>query len=108
MDKLTNKQYKSYNYRSRYSSTPYYYDKETRREIFGIGEAFNKNIPYVTYKVQQGDTLDSLALTYYDDSTMFWLISFMNNISDCFINLSEHFTYLKIPTVTSIEFKNER
>lgn len=108
MDKLTNKQYNSYNYNSRYSSTPYYYDLENKKEIFGIGEAFNKNIPYITYKVQQGDTLDSLALTYFNSPDYWWIIAFMNNISDSFINLSEHFTYLKIPTVTSIEFKNER
>ena len=38
MLKLTNKKYASYDYISRYTGVPYYYDPSHNREISGIGE----------------------------------------------------------------------
>lgn len=109
MDKLINKKYANYNYTSRYISVPYYYDTEAKRYVYGIGEQFNRDsTSYVSHKVVQGDTLDSLALKYFNDPTTWWIIAYFNRINDPFINLQEKFTIINIPSATNVEFKDPR
>lgn len=108
MDKLINKKYANYDYTSRYINVPYYYDPTTGREIYGIGEQINFNTSYVSHKVKPSDTLDYLALKYLGDCLYWWAIAYFNKINDPFIHLSEHFSTIKIPNISSIEFANSR
>lgn len=108
MEKLKNKKYESYDYTCRYTHVPYYYDPTTQREVLGIGEQMHKNTPFVSHKVVPEDTLDSLALKYYNNPTYWWIIAYFNKITDPFIKLCPKYKTLKIPSISSIEFKNER
>lgn len=108
MEKLKNKRYNNFDYTCRYTHVPYYYDTEKQQDIYGIGEQINFNTAYVSHKVNPEDTLDSLALTYYNNPTFWWAIAYFNKITDPFIQLSSKFTILKIPAISSIEFKNNR
>ena len=71
MDTLKNKRFESYSYLSRYTGVPFYYDTLKGRDVYGIGTNLQKNTAAFSYKVQQGDTLDKLALIYYNNPT-FW------------------------------------
>lgn len=108
MERLTNKNYATYDYTCRYTGVPYYYDTATGKEVYGIGEQLSKNTAWVAHKVKPEDTLDSLALTYYNNPTYWWIIAYFNAIADPFIKLSGKFSTIKIPSISSIEFKNPR
>lgn len=58
--------------------------------------------------MKQEDTLDSLALSYYNNPTLWWFIAAFNDIQDAFIDLSEHYDIIKIPSVTSISYGDRR
>lgn len=108
MDSLKDKKYASFDYISRYASTPYYYHTIDQREVPGIGKNMLKNIPWVAHKVVSTDTLDKLALTYYNNPTYWWVIAYFNDIQDAFINLKDSFDTLKIPSITSVSFGDLR
>jgi len=108
MDTLKNKRYGSFNYTSRYTGIPYYYDYEAKREVYGIIKPMLKNNAWVAHKIDQEDSLDSLALKYYNNPTFWWIIAFFNNISDPFINLKDYFDIIKIPSISSISFGDLR
>ena len=80
MDTLKNKNYESYDYLSRYTQVPYYFDTLKQREIYGIGSNLSKDSPYVSHKVTQEDTLHSLSLQYYNNPTYWWVIAYFNDI----------------------------
>ena len=69
MDDLTKKRYAQFDYTSRYTGIPYYYNKRDEREIYGLSKNMNKDIPWVVHKVTQNDSLDKLALKYYNNPT---------------------------------------
>ena len=104
MDTLKNKNYESFNYLSRYTNIPYYYDTLKGREIFGIGTNLKNNTEFVTHKVASNDTLHSLALKYYNNPTFWWIIAYFNDIQDSFKPLKIKYETLKIPSISSIEF----
>lgn len=104
MDVLTNKTYKSYDYISRYAVVPNYYHKIDNREFAGIGLNLKKNSPYILHKIDHTDTLDKLALKYYNNPSFWWVIAYFNDIQDAFIDLKTRFSTIKIPTISSIEF----
>jgi hypothetical protein len=104
MDTLKNKVYVNFDYLSRYSSVPYYYDTLYDREIFGIGTNVKTGSEFVTHVVKSNDTLNSLALKYYNNPTFWWVIAYFNDIQDAFKPLRDKYTTLKIPNITSIEF----
>ncbi len=108
MDRLKNKTYKNYNYTSRYTTVPYYYDVKTGRYVYGIGTAMSKDTPYYTHKISEGDTLDYLSLKYYANPTLWWILAYFNDIIDPFIKLSDHYTQIKIPNMASIKFGADR
>ena len=45
MDKLKNKKYNQFDYISRHSSDPYYYDTEFNTEVYGISQQLLKDTP---------------------------------------------------------------
>ena len=108
METLKDKKYASFDYVSRYASTPYYYHTIDKKEIFGIGKNMRKNVNCIVHKVVSADTLDKLALTYYNNPTYWWVIAYFNDIQDAFINLKEHFDTLKIPALTNVSFGDMR
>jgi hypothetical protein len=71
MDVLKNKIYEQYGYLSRYSTVAQYFNTVDQREIMGLGSNVFKNVTYVLHKVVPTDTLDALALTYYNNPT-YW------------------------------------
>jgi hypothetical protein len=104
MDTLRNKNYESYDYLSRYTNVPYYFDTLKQREIYGIGQNMLKDSPYVSHKVASDDTLHSLSLQYYNNPTYWWVIAYFNDIQDAFISLKDSYTILKIPNISGIVF----
>ena len=69
MDTLRNKQFETYNYTSRYTTVPYYYDTLNNREVYGIGSNMILNASYSSHKIKRTDTLHNLALKYYNNPT---------------------------------------
>lgn len=108
MDSLKDKKYASFDYISRYAGVPYYYHKIDQKEIYGVGKSMSKDAPWVAHKVVSTDTLDSLALTYYNNPTYWWVIAYFNDIQDAFISLKDYFEVLKIPALTSVSFTDRR
>jgi nucleoid-associated protein YgaU len=104
MDTLKNKKYSSFDYLSRYTAKPYYHDSLCGKEIFGIGTNLKKTTEYVSHKVMSNDTLNSLALKYYNNPTFWWVIAYFNDIQDAFQPLRNKFSIIKIPSISSIEF----
>lgn len=104
MSKIINKTYKNYNRVSRYSVFPYYYNTLDDKYIYGLTTHLKTdNINFVNHYVQQGDTLDTLALYYYNNPTYFWIIADFNKIQDPYEKLEIGRT-LRIPTFSNIEF----
>ena len=104
MDTLTNKTFANFDYLSRYTNIPYYYDSLTNKEVFGIGTNLKTNAEFVTHKVKSNDTLNSLALKYYNNPTFWWVIAYFNDVQDSFKPLRDKYTTLKIPNISSVEF----
>lgn len=104
MDVLEDKTYKEYDYTSRYASFPYYYNREDKKYVQGLTGQLEDDSVFVLHEVQQGETLDSIALDSYSNSTFFWVIADFNRIQDPFKPLVVG-SYLKIPTLASIKFK---
>ena len=108
MDILKNKKFAQFGYTSRYTGVPYYYDTIREKEIYGIGNPMTKNISWVAHKVSQEDTLDSLALKYYNNPTFWLIIAYFNNILNPFRPLKEYIDIIKIPSISSISFEDYR
>ena len=62
------------------------------------------NTEYVSHIVKSNDTLNSLALKYYNNPTFWWVIAYFNDIQDPFKPLRNKYTTLKIPNIASVEF----
>ena len=109
MDVLKNKSFGKFDYICRYSGVPYYNNTLDEKYIYGLGHNMKKDAPYTLYKVKETDTLDSIALDFYNNPTLFWIIAYFNDIQDCLDDdLYENYPVLKIPNYTSIEFGDER
>lgn len=108
MDILKNKEYESYEYTSRYTTVPYYYNTKDDKYMYGIGSNLKKDTQYVAHKLKDTDTLDSLALKYFGNPTYWWIIAYFNDIQDPFIRLIDFYSTIKIPNIQSIDFGDER
>lgn len=67
MDDLKNKRYAQYDYVSRYTGIPYYYNSRDDKDLYGLSKNMLKTNTWVAHKVLASDTLDSLALSYYNN-----------------------------------------
>ena len=103
MDNLINKSYRDYDYVSRYTSFPYYYDVQAEKYIYGTTSYITENTSYVIHKAVIGDTYDSLALKFYNNPTLYWVICDFNRIQDPFSDI-EVGSLIKIPTLSNITF----
>ena len=104
MDTLKNKNYATFNYLSRYTNVPYFFDTLSEKDIYGIGTNLKNNSEFVTHKVKSNDTLNSLALKYYNNPTFWWVIDYFNDVQDAFKPLIDKYATLKIPNIASVEF----
>lgn len=109
MDVLKDKEINTFDYTCRYSTVPFYYHTLDDKYIYGIGTQIEKkNIQYVAHKVKDTDTLEYLALKYYNNPTFYWVIGYFNDILDCYEHLIDRFEIIKIPNITSLSFGAER
>ena len=102
---LTDKQFREYAKLSRYTNTPYYYNRVDDKFIYGLSKNLRDDTTFRVHIVKEGDTLDSLALYYYNNPTYFWIIADFNRIQDPYKNLSVG-SHIKIPTFSAIEFED--
>lgn len=105
MDILKDKQTHSYDYISRYATFPFYYNTEDKKYIYGLTQQLNSNISHVLVDVDFSTTLDSLANKYYGRPDYWWIIADFNRIQDPFMQLSDYFSKLKIPSLAAISFE---
>lgn len=103
MNVLTNKSYKDYSYLSRYLSFPYYYHRNDNKYIYGITAYLDNTTIYTLHTIKRGDTLDKLALYYYNNPTLYWVICSYNHIRDPYVTLEEGKT-IKIPSISNIKY----
>ena len=103
MEVLKNKSYKQYDKMSRYSPFPYYFHTLDNRFTYGLDAHIRDDTPYQLYTIKRGDTLDSIALKFYNSPTKYWVICSFNRIRNPYVKLNEGDT-LKIPSMSSIEF----
>ncbi len=108
METLTNKHIVNNGYLSRYNTVPIYYDTLSDRKVYGIGQSLNKDVPYVSHKVTEKDTLDNLALKYYNNPTYWWIIAYFNEIADAFEPLLPKYKVVQIPNIANINFIAEK
>ena len=108
MDVLTNKNYGKFDYVCRLDAVPYYYHTLDDKYVYGLTSNLKKDIPYTLHEVKPTDTLDKLALAYYNNPTLYWIIALYNNIQDVFIDLYEYYKVIRIPNYTTLEFGDER
>jgi len=105
MDVLQNKSKKSFSYISRYAPFYFYYHKLDKKYVYGITRHLSLDLPYVEIIVSPEDTFDILANKYYGRPDYFWVIADFNRVADPFIKVSDYFTKIKIPSLTSIEYE---
>ena len=107
MDILKDEQYKDYNYTSRFSAFPIYYNKEDDKYMYGLLKQLDtENTLYSVHILRDFDTLDSLALKYYGRPDLYWVIAMFNKVNDPFIKLIDKFTEIKIPSLSNIHWSN--
>lgn len=104
MEVLKNKSYYTEsNSLSRYAPFPYYYHTKDDKYVGGVTSYLKNTTVYTSYEVQRGDTFDSIALEFYNNPTLYWIICSFNRIQDPFTELEEG-QVLKIPSISNIEF----
>ncbi len=103
-DVLQNKSYKNYDYISRYSNVPFYYNTADGKYMFGTVSNLSDTTPFVLYETQAGDTYDSISLSFYNIPTLYWVICDFNRIHDCLEEIPIG-TILKIPSLGSLQYK---
>ncbi len=103
MEVLKDKSFKTYYRESRYGAFPYYYHTLDNKYVYGTTAWLDDTTPYLTHKAEQNDTLDSLALHYYNNPTYFWVIADYNRIADPFEPLVVG-DVLKIPIFSNIRY----
>lgn len=102
---LTKRRYIEYNRISRYSAFPIYYHRIDNKWVYGITSQLDTSteVPYSNHVVELGDTLDNLALYYYNNPTYFWVIADYNRIQDPYEDLIVGST-IKIPSMSNIQY----
>ena len=100
---LTNKKFIKYNGISRYSYFPVYYHTLDEKWVGGTTKYLRDDTPFTYCVTKAGDTFDNLALYYYNNPTLYWVICSFNNIANPFTSIPAGIT-LKIPTLSTISY----
>lgn len=104
MNVLTDKSYRTYKNVSRYSNFPYYYNSLDNKYIYGTTAHLDDSTPYNIHLTSRNDSLDKMALKYYNNPTLYWVIADFNRIQDPFIIFSEGVS-IRIPVFSTIVFE---
>lgn len=104
MEVLKDKKYKSYNYLSRYSAFPTYYDTIDGKYMYGTTAQLEKTDTFVLYTIKNGDSFDSISLDFYNTPLYWWAICDFNSIQNPLQEL-EAGTKIRIPTISNIRYK---
>ena len=104
MDILTNKSRRFYDYTSRYSMIPYYYNTKDKKYMYGITNNLDTNTEYVIHNLIDVDTWDSLALKYYGRPDLYWIICDFNRVQDPYGKPIDKFNYVYIPSLAGIRY----
>ena len=99
------KNYKNYDYISRYESFPYFYDDKNNKYYYGLTSYLDNETAsgYVIYQVKPGDSYDSIALNHYGCALFYWIILDYNRIYDA-LTPPEPGTTLRLPPLNSIQY----
>lgn len=108
MDILKKKQWAEYDYTSRYTPFPFYYNTEDKKYVYGLTKQLSHDVEYVLHTLVDSDTVDSLALKYYGRPDLFWVICDFNDINDPYIDLKKKMDSIKIPSISNIYYSNGR
>lgn len=103
MDVLTNKSYRNDSKLSRYAPFPFYFHTLDNKYVCGTCSYLKDTTVHSIHTVTEGDTFDSLALYYYNNPTLYWIICSFNHIQDPFEELTPG-SKIKIPAIANIEF----
>lgn len=103
-DKLINETYKDYKRLSRYQNTPCFFNTYSNKNQCASSPWLKDDTTYSIHFVKSNETLDMIALYYYNNPTYYWIIADFNRIVDPFIELVEG-QQLKIPVFSNIEFE---
>ena len=103
MEVLTNKSYKVHNHISRYTPFPFWYHTTDDKYVSGRTAYLNDKTVYTLHTCKRNETYDSLALYYYNNPTLYWIICSFNHIQDPYSKLEEG-SQIKIPSISNIEF----
>lgn len=104
MSVLKNKVYNNEARLSRYTPFPYYYHSIDDKYVRGTVSYLKDTTPYTLHVVGNYESFDSLALKYYKNPTLYWIICSFNRIQDPYTEL-EVGTTIKIPSLSTIEFE---
>lgn len=104
-DTITNKSYRAYDKLSRYSAFPFYFNIQDNKYFYGITNQLDDTTAYMIHIASKEDTIDSIALKYYNTPNDFWILCDFNRIRDPFIKLKEG-QQIKVPVITSIRYKD--
>lgn len=95
---------KTYSYLSRYAELNTYYNSIDKKRYYETSKRLSKDISsYNLYTVKQGDSLDSIALKYYNNPLYWWIIADINNIVDSLTLIKGK--HLIIPDLNQISFE---
>ena len=103
-DVLLNETIKEYSRFSRYQNTPCFFNTSSQKYQCGASNWLSNDTTYSIHYVDRNDTLDSIALYYYNNPTYYWIIADFNRIVDPFVELIEG-QQLKIPVFSNIVFE---
>ena len=104
MDILTDRQFKTYQKLSRYENFPIYYNTVDKKWVTGTTAYLSDRTSYQNYKVAGSETYDLLALHFYNNPTLYWIICSFNHVQDPFSKPKKG-TVLKIPVISQVEFE---
>ena len=103
-DKLIDETYKEYDRFSRYQTTPCFYNTSTQQNQCGVSNWLKNDTTYSLHFVKKDETIDMIALYYYNNPTYYWIIADFNRIVDPFVQLEEG-QQLKIPVFSNVVFE---
>lgn len=93
---------KKYSYISRYSNINTVYNTIDKKRYYETSKSLSKDLTsYLLHTVNQNDTLDTIALQYYNNPTLWWIIADINDMQDSLIISKSE---LIIPDLNQIKF----